>query len=204
MMWLVFDQLWGASAVSDMKRGFLSAVRLLAQFAREPISRDYNVAAERSYSLREVINNNFDAARASADGIVFEFGPSRLQDLAWRAKFRQWQPHLRLLFIAEIALWKYRARLPGFELPDTVAAAQRTFDDELARVLEAIADRIEGRPFRVGLFEESLARLERAISTYEGSEPQPAGTGRFEAFLSLERRIESLASSLEREIGNAV
>jgi len=49
--------------------------------------------------------------RASADGVLFEFGPSRRQDLAWRSKFRQWQPQLRLLFVTEIALWKYRARL---------------------------------------------------------------------------------------------
>jgi multidrug resistance protein MdtO len=204
MMWLVFDRLWGASAVSDMKGAFLSAVRLLAQFAREPISRDYNVAAERSYSLREAINNNFDGVRASADGVLFEFGPSRLQELAWRSKFRQWQPQLRLLFITEIALWKYRARLPGFELPHSVGAAQRAFDGELARALEAIADRIEGRLAKVGLFEESLARLERAVSTYEGSEPQPATADRFQAFLSLHRRIESLTSSLQKEIGNAV
>jgi multidrug resistance protein MdtO len=204
MMWLVFDQLWGASAVSDMKRAFLSAVRLLAEFVREPISRDYSVAAERSYSVREAINNNFDGVRASADGVLFEFGPSRLQDLAWRSRFRQWQPQLRLLFITEIALWKYRARLLGFELPDTVGAAQRAFDDELARALEAIADRIEGRPSQVGLFEESLAPLERAVSTYEGSEPQPAIADRFQAFLSLHRRIESLTSSLLKEIGNAV
>jgi multidrug resistance protein MdtO len=204
MMWLVFDQLWGASAVSDMKRAFLSAVRLLAQFAREPISRDYNVAAERSYSLREAINNNFDGVRASADGVLFEFGPTRQHDLAWRSRFRQWQPQLRLLFITEIALWKYRARVPGFELPHSVAAVQRAFDDELARVLEAIADRIEGRPSQEGLFEESLARLERAVSTYEASEPQPATADRFQAFLSLHRRIESLTSSLQKEIGNAV
>ena len=204
MMWLIFDQLWGASAISDMKRAFLSAVRLLAEFAREPLSRDYNVAAERSYSLREAINNKFDGVRASADGVLFEFGPSRQQDLAWRSKFRQWQPQLRLLFIAEIALWKYRARLPGFELPHTVGAAQRAFDDELARALEAIADRIEGRPSQVGLFEESLARLERAVSTYGESEPQPGTTDRFRAFLSLHRRIESLTSSLQKEIGNAV
>jgi multidrug resistance protein MdtO len=180
MMWLIFDQLWRASAVSDMRRAFLSAVRLLVQFAREPISRDYNVAAERSYSLREAINNNFDGVRASADGV------------------------LRLLFVTEIALWKYRARLPGFELPQSVGAAQRAFDDELARVLEAIADRIEGRPSQVGLFEESLARLERAVSTYEESEPQPATADRFQAFLSLHRRIESLTSSLQKEIGSAV
>jgi len=204
MMWLIFDQLWGSAAVSDMKRAFLSAVRLLAQFAREPISRDYNVAAERSYSLREGISNNFDGVRASADGVLFEFGPSRQQDLAWRSRLRQWQPQLRLLFIAEITLWKYRARLPGFELPHTLGAAQRAFDDELARTLEAIADRIEGRPSQVGLFEESLARLERAVSTYEASEPQPGTADRFQAFLSLHRRIESLTSSLQKAIGNAV
>jgi multidrug resistance protein MdtO len=204
MMWLVFDQLWGASAVSDMKRAFVSALRLLAQFAREPISRDYNVAAERSYSLREAINNNFDGMRASGDGVLFEFGPSRLQDLAWRSRFKQWQPQLRLLFVAEIALWKYRARLPGFELPHTLGAAQRAFDNELARTLEAIADRIEGRPSQAGLFDESLARLERAVSTYDGSQPQSETPNRFQAFLSLHRRIESLTSSLQKEIGNAV
>jgi multidrug resistance protein MdtO len=204
MMWLVFDQFWGASAVSDMKRAFLSAVRLLAEFAREPISSDYNVAAERSYSLREAINNNFDGVRASADSVLFEFGPSRQQDLAWRSRFRQWQPRLRFLFVTEIALWKYRARLPGFEVPHTLGAAQRAFDDELARALEAIADRIEGRPSQVGPFEGSLARLECAVRTYERSEPQPATADRFQAFLSLHRRIESLASSLQKEIGNAV
>jgi len=204
MMWLVFDQLWGASAVRDMKTAFLSAVRLLAEFTREPLSKDYNAAAERSYSLREAINNNFDSMRASADGVLFEFGPSRQQDLAWRTKFRQWQPQLQLLFVAEIALWKYRARLPGFELPHSVGAAQRAFDDELARVLEAIADRIEGRPAQAGLITESLVRLERAASTYQGSEPQPATADRLQAFLSLHRRIESLTSSLQKEIGNAV
>jgi len=204
MMWFVFDHLWGASAVSDMKRAFLSAVRLLAQFAREPISKDYNVAAERSYSLRDAINNNFDGMRASADGVLFEFGPSRQRDLASRTKFRQWQPLLRLLFVAEIALWKYRARLPGFELPHTVGEAQRAFDDELARALEAIADRIEGRPSQVGLFEESLARLETAVSAYVDLEPQSETADRVQAFVSLHRRIQSLTSSLQKEIGNAV
>jgi len=204
MMWLVFDQLWGASAVLDMKRAFVSALRLLAQFAREPISRDYNVAAERSYSLREAINNNFDGMRASGDGVLFEFGPSRLHDLAWRSRLKQWQPQLRLLFVAEIALWKYRARLPGFELPRTLGAAQRAFHDELARTLEAIVDRIEGRPPQVGLFEESLERLERAVTTYEGSKLQPGTPDRFQAFLSLHRTIESLTRSLQKEIENAV
>jgi multidrug resistance protein MdtO len=205
MMWLVFDRLsGGAPAVVEMKRQFVVNLRLLAQLAREPTADDLKLNSERSYALREKINNNFDGVRASADGVLFEFGPSRQQDLAWRSKFRQWQPQLRLLFITEIALWKYRARLPGFELPHIVDAAQRAFDDELARALEAIADRIERRPSEAGLFEGSLARLERAVSTYEGSEPQPDPADRFQAFLSLHRRIESLTSSLQKEIGNAV
>ena len=205
MMWVVFDQLWAdAPAVVEMKKRFIANLRLLAQYAKEPTSDDLKLNSERSYVLREQINGNFDAARASADGVLFEFGPSRQQDLAWRSRLSQWQLQLRLLFITDIALWKYRARLPGFELPHTVGAAQRAFDDELARELEAIADRIEGRPSQVGLFEVSLARLERAVSAYKGWEPQPETADRFQAFLSLHRRIESLTSSLQKEIGNAV
>lgn len=61
------------------------------------------MAAERSYSLREAISNNFDGVRASADDVLFEFGPSRQQDLALRSRFRQRQPQLQLLFVTEIA-----------------------------------------------------------------------------------------------------
>ncbi len=201
MMWLVFDRLWGAPAVLEMKRAFISAVRLLAHFAREPLSFDYQLAIERSYSLREQINQGFDRVRALADGVLFEFGPSRYQDLGWRSKIREWQPRLRLLFVTEIALWKYRARLPGFELPRTVGVAQRAFDDELARALEAMADRIEGRPSsQAKLSKASLAHLERAVRAYDAPEPQQKLASRLQALLSLNRRIESLATSLQKEI----
>jgi multidrug resistance protein MdtO len=203
MMWIVFDQLWGASGVLQMRGAFVSTVRLLAQFAKEPLSPEPQAAIERSYSLREQINQGFDRVRALADGVLFEFGPSRNQGLLWRGKIREWQPQLRLLFITEIALWKYRAGLPGFELPPAIAAAQRGFDDELARALEAIADRIEGRPSQVGHFEEPFSRLERSVSGYEGyegSEPQSETADRFQALLSLQHRIESLATSLQKGI----
>jgi hypothetical protein len=39
-------------------------------------------------------------------------------------------------------------------------------------------------------------------STYERSEPQPETADRVQAFVSLHRRIESLTSSLQKEIGN--
>ncbi len=38
MMWLIFDQLWSASAGVEMRRVFVSTLRLLAQFTREPAS----------------------------------------------------------------------------------------------------------------------------------------------------------------------
>lgn len=90
--------------------------------------------------------------------------------------------------------------LPGLELPHTVDAAQRAFDDELARTLEAIADRIEGRPSQVGLLEEWLSCLNvRSVLTRDENRNQRR---RIE-FLSLHRRIENLASSLQKEVGNA-
>ncbi len=200
MMWLVFDQLWTAPAVVEMKKAFISVLRLLAQFAKEPVSPDLGVARERSYSLRETINRGFDSARASADAVVFEFGPSRHQDLAWRSKLKECQPQLRLLFLTEIALWKYRARLPGFELPQAIHVAQRDFDNELARTLNALADRIDGRRSEAKAPEDWLAPLEHAVRVFDVAETQQKTAVRFQTFLSLHRRIESLATSLQGEI----
>ena len=39
VMWLVFDQLWSAPAGVAMKKAFISGLRLLAQLAREPVSK---------------------------------------------------------------------------------------------------------------------------------------------------------------------
>src|SRR5262249_48970815 len=38
MMWVVFDQLWAAPAAVEMKRTFISNLRLLAEFVRGPFS----------------------------------------------------------------------------------------------------------------------------------------------------------------------
>ena len=117
-MWLVFDQLWGAPAAVEMKRTFISNLRLLAQLVREPLPGERRLAIDRSYSLRETINANFDKVIASGDGVLFEFSSSRQQDLALRSRIRRWLPQLRTLFVTRIALLKYRLQLPGFELPD--------------------------------------------------------------------------------------
>ena len=107
-------------------------------------SADLRIVGFAPLPARETIDSNLDKARALADGVLFEFGPSRRQDLALRDRIRDWQPNLRMIFITRLVLWKYRARLPGFELPEAIQRAQEEFDNRLAKALEGMADRTEG------------------------------------------------------------
>jgi multidrug resistance protein MdtO len=201
VMWVVFDQLWAAPAVLQMRKTFIATLRLLAQFSREPLSKDVRLATERSYSLRETINTYFDRVRALADGILFEFGPSRQQDLALRDHIRRWQPQLRTLFLIRVALLKYRLRLSGFDLPEPVELAQQEFDEELARVLDGMADRAEGKASeRKDNLEHSFEHLEETIRSCRSEGPQELVSAKLHTFLALSRNIESVTVSLDKEI----
>jgi hypothetical protein len=118
MMWLVFDQLWGATAAVGMKRTFIVNLRLLANLAREPLAGDRKRAVQRIESVRATINTNFANEHALSDAVLFEFGPSREQDLALRDRIRHWQPQLRTLFLIRLALLKYRLRLAALIYPN--------------------------------------------------------------------------------------
>ena len=145
MMWLIFDQLWSAPASVEMRRVFISTLRLLAQFAREPVSADIRSAIQRTSALRDTINTKFDNVRSLADGVLLEFGPSRRHDLALRDRIRRWQPQLRALFIMRGASLKYRLQLPGFVLPEAVIGSLQAYDECSAQMLENMADRMEGK-----------------------------------------------------------
>jgi multidrug resistance protein MdtO len=201
MMWLVFDQLWSAPAAVEMKRTFISNLRLLAQLVRDPFSGEKSAAIERSYSLRETISANFDKVLALADGVLFEFSSSRQQDLALRSRIRRWQPQLRTLFVTGIALLKYRLQVPGFELPQAVRVAQQAFDNQLAKTLDGMANRIDGQtPGARDNFDDSFERLEQTIQTCCSEAPQGLLTAELQTFLALSRSAESVMSSLDKEI----
>jgi multidrug resistance protein MdtO len=197
MMWLVFDQFWSVSAATQMKKAFVSNLRLLAQFAREPIASDLRTAVGRSDSLRETINTNFDRVRDLTGGVLLEFGPHREQDLALRERIIRWQTQIRLLFLTEIVLWKYRAQLPGFELPKALIGQQRQFEDRFALTLEEMAARLEGnQSSRYPVLEDSSAD-EEGIEAYPKA---PTFSDRDSTLLSLRRRIQNLTDSLTAEI----
>jgi multidrug resistance protein MdtO len=201
MMWLVFDQLWSAPAVGQMRKTFTATLRLLAQFAREPLSRELRVATDRSYFIRETINKNFEQTRALADGVLFEFGPSREQDLLWRNRIVRWQPQVRILFLTRIALWKYRAQLPGFELPEAIQAAQQEFDYELAGRLDEMANRMQSKnPWEEEITQSLFEQLEQSFRTHSSKETNAHLAVRFEAFLKLCRTAETLTVSLGKEL----
>jgi multidrug resistance protein MdtO len=200
MMWLVFDQLWSAPAGVEMKRRFVLTFRLLAQLAREPVSTDIQATTKQTYALRESIDNEFNQVRSLADGVLFEFGPSRQQDLAMRDHIRRWQPQLRTLFVLRIASLKYRFQVPGFELPEAIRLAQQAYDDRSAQMLEEMAERIEGSVPQAGpASEDAFELLEKTIQAYyEESQQTPAA--HVWSFTTLLRSIDSLTNSLAREI----
>jgi multidrug resistance protein MdtO len=191
-MWLAFDWLWGAPAGVEMRRTFISAIRSLAQLAREPVSGVQTTAIERSYALRETINSQFDKVRSLADGVLFEFGPSREADLALRSRIREWQPQLRTLFLMRIASLKYRLRLSGFELPERILAFLKAYDDRSAALLDQMADWIEGTAYPAEVPSGSFDELELSLVD------EPAAN--IESFATLLRRIDGLTHSLAEEI----
>jgi multidrug resistance protein MdtO len=197
MMWFVFDQLWAAPAWVTMKKTFVANLRLLARLAREPVSTDVRSATDTFFSLRETISEDVDSVRSLADAVLLEFGATREQGLAWRREILAWQPLLRTLFLSEVALWKFRAKSFGYELPEPVRLAQRAFDDQAANLLDGMADRMEGvRPKQEANLEKASEHLNRAIEAFRSEHPQDALSPQTQTYFALSSRAEHLASSL--------
>jgi multidrug resistance protein MdtO len=201
MMWLIFDQIWGAPASVEMRKVFISTLRLLAQFAREPVSAGIRPAIQRTSALHDTINTKFDSVRSLADGVLLEFGASRRQDLALRDRIRRWQPQLRALFIMRSASLKYRLQLPGFLLPEAVVVSLQAYDERSAQMLENIADRMEGKkPQETPVPAGSFALLERIVESCRTDESRISLSEHGATFVPLLREIDRLTSRLANQI----
>ena len=201
MMWLIFDQLWKARASVAMRKAFISTLRLLAQFAREPVSADIRSAIQRTSALHDTINAKFDDVRSLADGVLLEFGPSRRQDLALRDRIRRWQPQLRALFLMRVASLKYRLQLPGFELPEAVIGSLQTYDESSAQMLENVADQMEGKTSQgETVSADSLALLEQTLELCRTDESRLLLSEHGATFVPLLRQIDQLTTRLANQI----
>ena len=200
VMWLVFDQLWGVPAAEEMRMTFISNLRLIAQLARESLL--VKDKSRRIDTFRETISANFDKVRSMADAVVFEFGPSRQQNLELRNRIRQWQPRLHTLLVTQLALMKRPLEFPVFELQEDVRVAQQEFEDQLAGILDSMANRVAGKASQQkDHFEKSFENLEQTIRSRCSEEGQESFKTELQTVLALSRNIESLTMSLNIEIG---
>jgi multidrug resistance protein MdtO len=134
---------------------------------------------------------------ALADGVLFEFGPSRHRDLELRSYIRLWQPELLALFVMRIASLKYRLQWPGFELPETVRLRQEAYDDHSARLLEEMADCIEHNAAQTeNIVDDSHGLLKQTVQGIEAQLPND----RVQSLITLLRGIDGLTTSLASEI----
>jgi multidrug resistance protein MdtO len=187
-MWLIFDQLWGRPAVADMKATFIKNLRLLAQLAREPDLGDRKDAVRRIYALGQTINGNFDLVRNLGDAVLFEFWPTRAENLSLRDRLRDWQSKLRALFLVRGAMLRYRLADPGFELPAEMEPAQKDFDRALAETLDGMADEMEGKEqLRGSQLAEALQQLEKKARACP-----PDASPHLNDFMALSRTAEQL------------
>ena len=200
MMWLFFDHLWSKPAGVEMRKTFVSALRLLAKLARGPESTDLPKEIESSYALRETINAHFDRVRSLADGVLFELGPSRERDLGLRDWIRRWQPQLRTLFVMRIAFLKYRLQTPGFEVPELLRARLEAYDNDSALLLEKMAGWIDGNEPPLtdsGVFGAHGNGITERIAAEAAAQLPPE---RASSLISLFRRIDEVTTVLASEV----
>jgi multidrug resistance protein MdtO len=204
-MWLIFDQLWSTSAITAMRQTFISSLRQFAQLFRGPYPEDRSAAVERTYALRGSINSSFEKLREHGDGVMLEFGRTRDHDLMLRQQIIDWQIRLRTVFVVTATLLKYRLNLPGFELPEPVRAAQKAYAGEVANRIDAMADRLEGRPQAPGGEDREVqsGRSNAGVSSVSGvvegdaasaKDGRPAEAGE-SAFERLKRRVQEYETS---------
>jgi multidrug resistance protein MdtO len=196
-MWVIFDQLWGASALATMQRSFVSTLRLLAKLMG-PVSKTSGATIEEAYRLREGISTNFEELRQQADGLMLEFGSSREHNLAARSHLLRWQLQLRIVFVTRIALLRYLLRLPGFEIPEPLLRTQTIADGQLAERLNRLADRLfDGVPSALAAYD---TQLPVAPTTIYDPKSDTSLAPHSRSFLLLSSRITSLLTSLETDI----
>jgi multidrug resistance protein MdtO len=166
-MWLVFDRLWVKDALQEMQEGFARNLRLLAEVIEQARVQDRKEAVRRSAQLRDQINEGFNAVKAQADAVVFEFGPSRQRKLKIRDDFRRWQPTLGALLQVQITGLEYLFEKRYPELSQPIADALTAFEKDMAITARAMSDEVAGKVAQAAPdVQESAARLRQEIEKH--------------------------------------
>ena len=196
-MLLVNGTLWPARARLAMWSRLPRALRALAGLARlAPETREYPAQLGSAVRLRSAVYTEPSATLRLSMESTLE------PDAALAETEREWVSRMTVqtqaVFLALLALIRHRVA-PGFPiLPAPVQEAMRELDDEVAKTLETLADRLERRPA------EALPDLMRCLADLDALIPReeqtPAARHGAIAVRVAERDHTAIARGLVREV----
>jgi multidrug resistance protein MdtO len=166
-MWLVFDRLWVKDALQEMEEAFARNLRLLAKLIELARVQDRKEAVRQAVQLRDQINDGFNAVKAQADAVVFEFGASRPRKLKIRDDFRRWQPTLGALVQVQVTGLQYLFEERQPQLSQPIAEALDAFEKDMAITACAMSDEVSGKAAPPAPdVQESAARLRQEVEKH--------------------------------------
>jgi multidrug resistance protein MdtO len=166
-MGVFFDLLWVKNAVSEMQSVFASNLEMFAELAEQLLEKDRVKAIRRIRQLRDQINDGFQAVTAQSDAVLLEFGPSRQQKLQIRKNIMRWQPAIRTLLLVQVTSVQYLVRNPLSDLPEPIAEAGVSFEQDMAQVMRIMASEVSGKPASaVTDIRSSAEKLRQIIRQY--------------------------------------
>ncbi len=164
-MGIFFDLLWVRNPLEEMQTVFADNLEMFAELAEQLLEKDQVKAIRRIRQLRDQLNVGFQAVVAQSDAVLLEFGPSRQRKLEIREKIRRQQPAIRALLQVQITAVQYLAQNPLTDLPASIAQAGIAFEEDVARVMRAMASKVSGKPVdTVPDIRISAARVQQEIS----------------------------------------
>jgi multidrug resistance protein MdtO len=166
-MWLIFDRLWVKSALEEMQTAFARNLEQFAELTEQLLEHDIIKAIKRIRLLRDQINAGFQTVTAQSDAVLFEFGPERQRKLQIREDMRRWQPSVRTLLQLQTTSVQYRVKESIHEIPEALGEARSLFEEDIVRIMRAMANEVSGKPSGVVPdIQMSAARLEQEFRRY--------------------------------------
>lgn len=165
-MGIFFDLLWVKNPLREMQAVFARNLEMFAELAEQllVLEQDQIKALARILQLRDQLNAGFQAVTAQADAVLLEFGPSRPRKLEIREDMRRWQPAIRALLVVQVTAAQYLVQKPLTDLPERVAQAVTAFERDVAQVMRAMANEMNGNPVdAVPDIRQSFAQLQQGI-----------------------------------------
>jgi multidrug resistance protein MdtO len=199
-MGIFFDLLWVRNPLDEMQAVFAHNLEMFAELSEQLLEQDQIKAIRRIRQLRDQLNAGFQAVTAQSDAVLLEFGPARQRKLEIREDIRRWQPSIRTLLQLQMTVTQYRAETPLQDLPPSLAEAHIAFERDIARVMRALANEVNGNPSDPTPDPQNAARrLEQEIRKhYSSLGGQVSSQGA--DMISLAESMASILSPLYQDI----